>query len=400
MRGLAAYSGASPEHGLIGSILAADWSVQARRVWDSRVFTGINWEQIPRLAAQHKVRPMVAVALREAGWPGIPVSVRERVEQAEIQCTRKAMVLLSLLAAVSGRAQSGGIRVLSIKGPALSQKLYGDPIIRESYDLDILVHPDDVAAMAEVLASAGIYPEFKGPALSPRQTARLRHYNKHDLFRHAGSDAVVECHYSLDHNPWRLHIDFDDLWNRHQTVAVAGLPIAIPGDSDLIQYLCAHAARHIWDRWKWLGDFAAFCRVLNEKDLTEHRELAAGLGNSLMFDASLLVTVAVTGTRLPEGLGRKVSENGAASAAAHRALSLLLNGRGTDDLPSHGYLFWQIVERFRLKPSWRCAAYEAAVLAHRPEDWQANPLPDSMVWAHYPLRLLSLLGRMRVRRKR
>ena len=394
MRGLAAYSGASREHRLIGSILAADWSLRASRVWDSSLFTGINWDLIPALAAQLKVRPMLAVALREAGWPGVPASVRARVEAAEIQCTRKTLVLLSLLAGVTDRAQSRGIRVLALKGPALSRKLYDDPIIRESFDLDILVHPNDVTAMAEVLAAEGILPDFEGPALSPLQTARLRHYNKHDAFRDRVSGTVVECHYSLDHNPWRLHIGFDELWNRHQTVAVAGQRIAIPGDSDLIQFLCAHAARHIWDRWKWLGDFAALCRLFSGKEMAEHREFACGLGNSLIFDASFLLTAAVTGIQLPNELAQRVCENRAASAAAHRSLSLLLNGRGTNCAPSHAYLLRQIVERLRLKPSLRCVTFEAVVLAHRQEDWQAYRLPDSMVWAHYPIRLLSLVARV------
>ena len=395
MSGLEFYSGASRQHRLIGSILAADWSVIATRVWDSSLFKGISWDLIPPLAALHKVRPMVAVALREAGWPGVPASVRGQVEEAEIRCTRKTLVLVALLAAISGRAQARGIRVLALKGPALSGRLYGDPMIRESFDLDILVHPDDVAGMTEVLAQERIFPKFEGPALSPRQTARLRHYNKHDVFRHRDSDTVVECHYSLDHNPWRLHIEFAELWNRHKTVAVAGRLVAIPGDSDLIQYLCCHAARHIWDRWKWLGDFASLCRLRSEKDLTEYRGFAESLGNSLMFDASLLLTAAVTGICLPEELGRMAGKNIAASAAAHRSLSLLLTGRGTDSPPSQAYLFRQIVERFRLKPSWKCAAFEAAVLAHHAEDWQARRLPDNLAWVHYPLRLLSLAARAR-----
>ena len=383
----------SREQKLIGSILAADWSARSSRVWNTLAFENIEWKAIPLLAAQHKIRPMAAAALREAGWPGVPATVREQIVAAEIVCARNSLTQLSLLATVAEQARARGIRVLALKGPALSQHLYGNPLIRESFDLDFLVHPDDLTSMADILARENIFPFLTGPPLSRRQAGILRHFNKHNRFQHAESRIVVECHYRLDHNPLRLDTDFEDLWNRHRAVSVAGQVIGMPGQEDLTQYLCVHAAGHIWDRWKWIGDLTALCRLISGAELAEHREWANASGNLILFDASMLLMVAITGNPLPAELARKSNMNQLASAVAGRALRLVVNCPAGNDPPRQWYRLRQRVERLRLKPSWRCFWFEIAVLAHRPEDWHAWKLPDIMMWAYYPLRLVSFVRR-------
>jgi len=109
----------------------------------------------------------------------------------------------------------------------LSRYLYGNPIIRESFDLDFLVDPNDIAGMTELFAREKITPVL-APPLSPRQTAILFRFNKHDQFLQVGRGLMVECHYGLDHNRWRLATDFESLWRHRQTVALAGETIAFP----------------------------------------------------------------------------------------------------------------------------------------------------------------------------
>jgi hypothetical protein len=81
----------------------------------------------------------------------------------------------------------------------------------------------------------------------------------------------VDVHHALDGNPWRMATCFEDLWRNRQNVRVGRGELAIPGNSDLIQYLGAHAATHGWERWKWIGDLLVLYRQSGNAGLLAQR---------------------------------------------------------------------------------------------------------------------------------
>lgn len=79
---------------------------------------------------------------------------RERVEERRTWSRFRLKLLLRLLRAMQGV----GIRVAAIKGPLLSQALYGDPHLRDFHDLDIVVARDEVHRAARWLSDEGFTP--------------------------------------------------------------------------------------------------------------------------------------------------------------------------------------------------------------------------------------------------
>ena len=51
-----------------------------------------------------------------------------------------------------------GIPVISLKGPWLAERLYGDAALRSCCDLDLLVHRSDIAAAEDLLTELGFLP--------------------------------------------------------------------------------------------------------------------------------------------------------------------------------------------------------------------------------------------------
>jgi hypothetical protein len=183
------------------------------------------------------------------------------------------------------------------------------------------------------------------------------------------------------------------LWIARDIAPVAGQEVSILGVKDLTQYLFVHAARHCWERWKWLGDIAALCRRFSAKQIEEYREAADELGNLAIFDSGLLMMTSVTGFQLPGNLAQKVHSDTRAERVAKRSFRLLMRRSPEDSDRGQRYFLRQLIERLRLKPNLSCVLYETAVLAHRPEDWYTNRLPDYMMWANYVLRFVSLFRR-------
>ena len=382
------------ERQLIGAILAADWSATAKRSWDRTLFLGIDWTKIPNLAWQYKIRPMMAAALREAGWVDVPPVIRAEVESAERQCARKAIWQLKLLAAITTAAERRTIRVIALKGVTLSLHLYGDPFIREAFDLDLLVHPDDSARFEEVLQAQGCAPLSQGAPLTPRQMAILRRFHHDKRFRHAESGVMVESHNMLDHNPHLISTDFDALWQARGQVPLVSGSVAILGAEDLLHSFGIHASRHGWERWKWIADLAALYRRTNAADLSRQREKAAREGNQNLFDSWLLLTSAVTGMALPQMALDRAARNKQARVLAEGALRISSGEHTPGTITGRRNLLRQAAYRFGLKRSPRYVAFELADLFHRDGDWYALRLSDRLIWVYYLVRPISIVWRL------
>jgi len=378
---------------LVRAILTADWSAQAKHAWDPALFRDIDWTKIPNLAWRCKLRPMMAAALREAGWPGVPADIRTAVEAAEQQCVRKAVWQLKLLATIGAAAERQNIRVIALKGVALSLRLYGDPFIREAFDLDLLVHPGDHVRFQEIVRAQDCAPHAPGPALSPRQMAILQRFHHDTKFIHTPSGVVVECHNALDRNPHLIRTDFEALWRARDKVSLPGAPVAILGEDDLVYSLGIHASRHNWERWKWIADLAVLFRTVDAARLSHWRLRAAQEGNEALFDSWLLLLASTTELDLPEQSLGTAARNRQAMALTKRALRFSARELTPAEIRRQSYLFAGIAGHMLLKRSLRFLAFELAAIWHHDKEWYTLRLPDSFIWLYYVLRPFTYLGR-------
>jgi hypothetical protein len=383
----------TPELLLIGQVLSADWTSGARRQWAPALFEHVDWPTFGALVWQHKLRPMAVSALEEAGWPGVPAAVRETLQRDAESCVLVSMRQLEAQSTLAPAASSLGIRFVSLKGLALSTHLYRDPLIRESFDFDLLVDPGDMQRMKELLRGIGFEPLHPKAQLSPRQTAILARFFHEEKFVNRVTGIIVDVHHALAANPWRMATCFEDLWRNRQNVRVGRGELSIPGNADLIQYLGAHAATHGWERWKWIGDLLALYRQSGTASLLAQRSAAHAAGWACLFDSSLLVTSAVTGWELSPELREICGRNRDAVRLARRSLNFSVRPATRTELRGLGYAFRLVLFRLRLRRHPRYIAHELAAWFHRPLDWYKLQFADSMIPAYYLLRPLLLIGR-------
>ena len=107
---------------------------------------------------------------------GMPVWLADRlgrtIDSARHHGTLMEVITLDLLA----RLQSSGICALPLKGAMLSRVLYGDPGMRSSIDIDLLVAPRELLAATQVIKQMGwvVEQDRHSPDL-PDLHARLVH---------------------------------------------------------------------------------------------------------------------------------------------------------------------------------------------------------------------------------
>jgi hypothetical protein len=384
------------EQRFIGRILAADWSIGAKRAWPGLRLDNIDWRKLATLTGQHKLRPMMLAALQEAGWPGVPVDVQEAIEQDARKCALKAIRQLDLLRVILAAANAAGLRLMALKGLPLSLHLYGDPFIREAFDLDLMTPPAHYAPMQRILRECGFRPVAPDDWLTPRQNAILARYQHEDAYVH-DNGTVVELHRAVDPNPWRLSIDFEDMWRHRQFVQIVENRIAIPGNRNLILFLGIHAARHAWARWKWVGDLVVLYRRSGPQELVRQRDAAQADGLLHYFDSALLIARAITGWPLPAELADPAGRNHRAVRLSRRALKFstcwMTQEMTPNDVGRHGFKTREMIFVLGLNHNPRYLVHEFLAMVHRRRDWYALRLPDYLIPAYYLLRPCSYIWR-------
>ena len=141
--------------------------------------------------------------------------------------------------------------MLSMKGPLLSMELYGDPGMRTSKDLDLMVSPEDLSRAGEVLKGLGyeLEPHCYGDTPMRRKYYSLLELEKHEVY-HRG-EICMELHWQSD---YQMEYTFDAFWERREERPFMGRSVAVMGTDDRYPALFAHAAEHGFMRLRWLLD--------------------------------------------------------------------------------------------------------------------------------------------------
>jgi hypothetical protein len=251
----------------------------------------LRWERVVHLAAWHRLSPVVYVRLR--GSPA-PPAVLETLEAAYYETAARNLRLLAALDEILAGLDAAGIPAIVLKGAALVETVYADPALRPMSDLDVLVHPHDLAASVEVVRTLG-YAET-GQPLPPNH----RH---HPALIGPDGRVPVELHRFLTEEHTPGHFDLSGFWDRAQP-GVRGPRHLVPAPEDLLAHLCMHfLANRVYRSEGALGqvrDIAEVVRRGIDWRLVEDETSRHGLGVPVY--AGLLAAQKLLGAPVPGGI--------------------------------------------------------------------------------------------------
>jgi len=203
----------------------------------------------PRFIEQVQKEGMIGLIARAVGGAGFTLAeaVQARLDERLLGERIWQAHLVNSVERIATVFQERCVTAIHLKGPVLSERLYGDARLRPSCDLDLLVRPADVQAAVAALGSLAYRFESAHEAeyeLRHRQHLRLVHPRM----------PPIELHFH-GHIGFGTVLEADDLVERAQQYrSPEGGVFPILSAEDEFLYLSVHAAAHVFSRFLWLVD--------------------------------------------------------------------------------------------------------------------------------------------------
>lgn len=304
----------------------------------------LDWPRFARALVWHRVVPVAQRCLEAACPDHLPPDVRADLAARARHSAQRNEVLAAELVVLMTALEAGGIAAVPLKGPLVATRAYGGLALRWSGDLDIAVPTSDYARGRRLLMERG-YTE--------------------DATR--GAFVRKDGHVTVDlqHRGWfSSPLDLALPWDRLGQASLLGTSIPTLDVEDMLIHLCAHGAKHCWDRLGWVCDVAELCRshphiawsVVTNRARALRLERVLGLGLALARD--------LLDADIPETVGRFGPDGAGAALARDVRRSVLLGATGA--VGAVGRPLFRLRTREYLRDKAAYAGYYLATWARTP----------------------------------
>jgi hypothetical protein len=349
----------------------------------------LDWDYLVALADRHGVIPLFDYNLNSISKELVPVQVLAKLREHNQENTKHSLFLTAELLKLMGLLEAHSIRAIPFKGPTLALRAYGDVALREFSDLDILVHRQDVLKVRKLLVGEG----FKStPELTSTQEAALLRF---DCAYNFGNDknVVLDVHWMFA-APHTFALDINGLWDRLETVTIAGNELPNPSVEDLLLILCLHGFTHFWERLGWICDIAGLIELQKDIDW----ESVVNNGTKQGSRRILLLGLVLAGELLEAPIPSEVLQIAQKDAVVQTLAGDLKRRLFAEESSASGIIDGALLQlRMRERKRDRIGFGLRLAATPRVYDWMLVPLPNRLFFLYYFLRPLRLAGKYGVK---
>ena len=219
----------------------------------------IEWDMLAELAALHGVVGLVRRNLAILGAPdSVPAGAWQRIQDSANQTAFDGVLQLRETDSMAAVLNGAGIVPIVLKGHALADLLYDDPLVRPSVDIDLLVARSELARAEQSLAAIGYLP------LSDSKRIQQLEQGYHvSLYREAMAGLVVllELHWDLGARDL-FRYDLDAWRGDAETFSLDGMSATLRRfkPEQQLLHLALHMRKHRYVGLRWLADVAELLR--------------------------------------------------------------------------------------------------------------------------------------------
>ncbi|MBI3088574.1 MAG: nucleotidyltransferase family protein [Candidatus Omnitrophica bacterium] len=197
-----------------------------------------DWAPVLADASEHRLMPLLHRASRIASTRPIPDGIAGELGRLASATAAKNLLFRHELAAILRAANARGMSCAPLRGVALGEQLYGDPALRPTGDLDVLIKPEELPAVRALLGELGYYE------VEARAGFALAFDYTLEFFKDRPLSLIVEPHWTIAYPPFVDRLPMPGVWARCRPRTVAGVPTSVLGPEDLLIHLCLHLLHH------------------------------------------------------------------------------------------------------------------------------------------------------------
>jgi len=250
-----------------------------------------DWEQLMRIAREHRVMPLLFTRLTEAEAT-LPAKTAQRLyaeqQRNVFHCMANAAELLAILETFARY----DIDAMPFKGIVLAASVYGDANARAAGDVDLLVRDRDLKRATELMLERGY--NLETPVGEDFSSIEPEIHENH--FERPRDGIVAELRTRLELFGLRSdrELGMDWVWPRRQSVTLAGATVPDIDPETTLLMLCMHGSKHAWTRLSWIVDVAQLLTTHPGLDWSAIQREArrTGLSRTLMLGVLLAHRVA------------------------------------------------------------------------------------------------------------
>lgn len=336
-------------HALLGGEVPADPALIER----------VDPTRLRDLAGAHGLLPLLGRFLARFGAAGAPLRAALRAEA--LAGSREALALTAELLSVVRGMEGEGVPVVAYKGPALAVQAFGDPSLRRYADLDLVVPRAALEGAVAALQRLGFAQE---PFASARQRAAVLR-DGHHLALHRGG-VVVELHWRFSKRVFGFREELEGVWERRETVPVAGAAVPVLARGDHLLALAIHASKGTWSALEWTLAMAVLARGVPAGEWEALARRARAWGCVRALQVSFLLAEELFATPAPAALWAHLPPGAAARRVARRVARQALAGAQS---PA-AYFGTQVALRAGMPAKLRFLL--RSLFVPTPDDWAAS----------------------------
>ncbi len=248
---------------------------EALRRWAGRVLAGESPAIEPPRVEAAVLREFIRVngvgpclARRRRGGPDrlLPAGLEQNAAAAGMAREKEFVAVLNAL------HRRGGPEPLIFKGQALAHVLYPDPWLRPRSDIDALVPPGELEALAETLQTLGYE---RVVSVEGDLVMRQAGFHKHRY----GMAHAWDVHWAISNRPALAEaLSYNALRSTARAAMVQGVRFLVPDTVNNLLIACLHLVGHHANepRLIWLYDIHLLTQALSEDGREKFLERASG----------------------------------------------------------------------------------------------------------------------------
>ena len=258
----------------------------------------IDWSYLLKQARQQGVFLLLYQNLVKYYPESIPKNIQAQLQAyCQIKTTRN-LFLSKKLCQILQLFEKNNIKVIPFKGAVLAASAYKDLTLKEFCDIDLIIKQEDFSRVKEILTNQGYQPR------SQQQLWGQVFTNKDDSIH-------IDIHWQLAPSCFPYQVDFEQLWQRCETVSILNQQVTNLSTEDSLLILCLQIVKDAHYRQEKLKQVYDIAQLINNQKLDWKVVIqrAKDLGSERLLLFGLAIASRLLQVEIPEELQQKIEND-------------------------------------------------------------------------------------------